>query len=257
MIYSVFTYNGERDILRLHMECTPWVDKYIIVEANQTFSGHPKHLYFFQENRFFKPWWRKIDYFIVNNWNDQALWDMADASPNTAGAHHWKREFYIKESIHKAFKAVGVNDGDMVYLGDVDEIPRKWDGRTPVKLKLDVYAYYLNNRSNEQFWGTLVAPYSYLKDKILNHERSRTDIRTGEFHGWHFTSQGGLKEVERKLHDSYTPESYDTASVQAGLPERHALGIDCFGRNFAFITDESAWPEMLIKNRSRYSHLCR
>ena len=50
---------------------------------------------------------------------------------------------------------------------------------------------------------------------------------------------GGLKEVKRKLNDSYTTESYNTYETQAQLPYRHRLGIDYLGRNFQFKRDES------------------
>lgn len=261
-VISVFTFNGETDILKLHLAITsPFVDKYIIVEANQTFTGHPKPLYFFRDQRWFKQYWNKIDYFIVNNWEDEELWSLARNSPNTKGAHHWQREFYIKENILKALKASGVQDSDTVFVGDVDEIfdadPEGEEIKYPAKLKLKVYAYYLNNRSSEEFWGTYVAKYKDFKGKVLNHERSRTDIRTEKEYGWHFTSMGGVKEVQRKLNDSYTPETYNTAEVQLLLPERIEKGIDYLGRPFTFKKNEDEWPDYLLKNRQKFSHLCR
>lgn len=256
MNVDCFTYNGEREVLRIHLECTPWVDKYIIVEANQTFTGKPKPLYFFRDNRYYKPWWNKIDYFVVNQWDDEALWQEARNSPATKGAEHWKREFYIKESIQKALRSCGTQPDDVVYVGDVDEIPLQWDGPMPVKLRLKVYANYLNNRSNELFWGTYVAPYSEFKDKIINHERNRKDILSVEEEGWHFTSMGGLKEVQRKLNDTYTAETYATPTILEKLPELHARGLDVFGRGYEFKIDESEWPTYLQENRNKFKHLC-
>lgn len=259
--FDIFTYNGELAALKLHLSITnPFVDKYIIVEANQTFSGQPKPLYFFQQQRFVKPFWPKIQYYVMNDWNNEAIWDIAKNSPNTQGAAHWKREFYIKENIQTALKEESVADDDICFIGDVDEI---WEGsqdasdiELPAKLKLKVYSYYLDNRSDEQFWGTYVAKYRDFKDKVLNHERTRTDIRTKEEHGWHFTNMGGLKEMQRKLNDSYTAETYNTAIVQGKLPYNHKNRIDFLGRNFTFKTDESEWPQYLKDNKSIYKHLC-
>lgn len=261
-IIDIFTYNGEKEVLKLHLNIVdPYVDRFIIVEANQTFTGQPKPLHFFQQQRYFKPFWRKITYYVINQWEDKALWDIARNSPNTKGANHWKQEFYIKENIQKALKGSGVQDDDLVFVGDVDEI---WEGSEsgeevtyPAKLKLDVYAYYLNNRSNEEFYGTYVNTYKDFKDKILNHERSRKDIRTKETHGWHFTSMGGLKEVQRKLDNSYTAESYNTTEVQSLLPQRHKQGIDYLGRNFQFNLDEKDWPTFLKENKKQFEHLCK
>jgi beta-1,4-mannosyl-glycoprotein beta-1,4-N-acetylglucosaminyltransferase len=260
-IVDVFHYNGERDVLRIHLSATPWVDKYIICEAKTTFTRKPKELYFFRDQRYFKPWWPKMDYYVINdNYSDEEV-KLAQQSPNTQGADHWTWEFLQKERILKGLKACGVQDDDIVYVGDVDEVPmpfhRESEGMYPSKLKLKVYAYYLNNRSDEQFWGTYVAPYRLFKDKILNHERLRTDIRTDKEYGWHFTSMGGYDEVKRKLESSYTAESYYTPEVQASLRQRVESGSDYIGRHFNFVTDEESWPDYIKENRAKYKHLLK
>lgn len=261
-VIDTFTYNGEMKILQLHLGVLDkYVDKFVIVEANKTFTGADKPLYFFQQQRFFKPWWHKIDYYVVDNWDDPELWDMANKSPNTVGASHWKREFYIKESIQKALIRNKVKDNDLVLVGDVDEIvdPEAfYESPEPFKAKLRVYAYYLNNQSDEPFWGTLVANYEHLKGKCLNHIRSDTKLYSkSDYLGWHFTSMGGLEEVRRKLNDSYTPETYNTYEVQQLLPDRIREGKDYLGRNFKFQIDETDWPQYLKNNKDKFKYLCR
>lgn len=258
MVWDVITYNGEKEILEIRLNILDkFVDRFIIVEANQTFSGNQKPLYFSQNEQQFREWWPKIDYYIVNKWDDEKLWAMAKSSPNTIGAAHWKQEFYIKESIHKALHSSDVQDDDLVYIGDVDEIWSPHYPGHPAKLKLLVYAYYLNNLSNEEFWGTLVAKYRDIKGECLNHLRSNITLRTPDYHGWHFTSMGGVKEVSRKLNDSYTPESYNTFHVQQMLPERVQNGTDYLGRSFVFETETRKWPQFLKENRLNYNHLCK
>ena len=262
MVVDCFTFNGENDILRLHLSIlNDYVDKFIIVEADKTFTGASKPLYFFRDQRFFKPWWKKIEYYPVTDWDDVGIWEMALQSPNTVGAHHWKREFYIKESIQKALIANNVQDDDQLFIGDVDEIidPKaSFESDTPIKAKLRVYAYYLNNRSSEEFNGTLITEYKDIKGKNLNHMRSDKSLyTTGPYLGWHFTSMGGMEEVRRKLNDSYTPETYNTFEVQQMLPERMKAGTDYLGRPFTFEINESEWPEYLKKNKSKFQHLCR
>lgn len=261
-VIDISTYNGEMKILQLHLGVlNDYVDRFIIVEANKTFSGNDKPLYFFQQQRYFAKWWNKIDYYVVDQWDDAELWDMANKSPNTIGASHWKREFFIKESIQKAMVKYGVGDEDTVFIGDVDEIldPKAtYESDTPIKAKLRVYAYHLNNRSTEPFWGTLVAQYKDVKGKCLNHMRSDTSLNSqGDYLGWHFTSMGGLDEVRRKLNDSYTPESYNTHDVQLHLPERIRGGQDYLGRDFKFKLDESDWPTYLKENRDKFKYLCK
>lgn len=260
-VISCFTYNGETAVLKLHLNILDkYVDKFIIVEANKTFTGHPKPLYFFRDQRYFKPWWKKIEYYVVNQWDDPQLWDMANKSPNTKGADHWKREWYIKESIQKALISYKVQDEDTVFIGDVDEIidpEARHESDAPIKAKLRVYAYYLNNLSSEQFHGTLIAQYGDIKNQCLNEMRSDKRLYSkGEPLGWHFTSQGGVKEVERKLNDSYTAESYNTNEVQTLLSQRHKQGIDYLGRDFTFNVDESQWPQYLKDNKKDFKNLC-
>lgn len=261
MIYDIFTYNGEREILKLHLSIlNDYVDKFIIVEANKTFSGADKSLYFFRDQRYFKPWWKKISYYVVNDWDDPELWQQAIESPNTKGASHWKREFYIKESIHKALKENKVQPEDTLFIGDVDEIIDPlvaFEGDTPLKAKLRVFAYQLNNESSEKFHGTLIAQYKDIQGKCLNHLRSDKKLYSDEFLGWHFTSIGGLKEVQRKLNDSYTTDSYNTYDVQQKLPKRLKDGEDYLGRHFRFTQSEEHWPDYLKKHKKEFEHLCK
>lgn len=249
-------------MLQLHLGVLgDYVDRFIIVEANKTFSGNDKPLYFFQHQQFVKQYWKKIDYYVVNDWDDTDLWEQAIHSPNTKGAKHWKREFYIKESIHKALETFKVQPDDTLFIGDVDEIINplvEFHSKTPVKAKLQVYAYWLNNLSDEQFWGTLICQYKDIQGKCLNHIRSDTHLNSkGNPLGWHFTSMGGIEEVRRKLNDSYTTESYNTFETQQLLPERMKNGIDYLGRSFTFKDDTENWPQYLKDNQKKFIGLCK
>lgn len=258
---SVFTYNGEFQILKLHLSIlAPYVDRFIIVEANKTFTGHEKQLYYFRDQRYFKEWWKKIDYYVVNEWDDVALWTQAIQSPNTKGADHWKREFYIKESIHKALKAFNVQDDDTLFIGDVDEVidpQANYESDTPVKAKLRVYAYYLNNLSTEEFYGTLICQYKDIKDRCLNHVRNDISLNSKEYLGWHFTNQGGLDEIRRKLNDTYAEETGNTLVLHEALPQRMKESIDYIGRPFVFTVDEQEWPPYLKTHKTNFERLCK
>lgn len=257
MIYDVFTYNGEKDITDIHLNVlSPFVDRFIVVEAKTTFSGNKKPLYWSLHEKKFEKFWPKIDYYVIDENYSYDEIELAEKSPNTVGARHWKNEFLQKESIHKALIRSGVQDEDTVYIGDADEIWEPYEPTHPAKLKMMVYAYYLNNRSNEEFWGTLVSKYKDIKGKCLNHLRTEKNLRTLNYYGWHFTSMGGLQAVRRKLNDSYTPESYNTYEVQEHLLKRLAEGKDYLGRDFKFWYDEDDWPQFLVKYRYNYSRLC-
>lgn len=256
MIIDCFTFNGEFDLLELRLNMLKdRVDRFIIVEFDKTFSGKDKPFYYREQRERFEKITDKISYCTFGEEFYEKYRALAESSPNTKGADHWKREFMQKECIKDAL--VGLEDDDIVYIGDVDEIWVNGFLVEPItKIKLRVYTYHLNNRSSEEFWGTLVAKYKDIKDKCLNHVRSTDHYKTKGCYGWHFTSMGGYDEVKRKLSDSYTPESYWTPEVQGKLGQNMANNKDFLGRGFTYKKDESEWPQFLKDNKEKYAGLC-
>lgn len=256
MIVDVVTYNGEKELLEIRLNILgDVVDQFIIVEAPTTFTGKWKPLYYRRHEPKFKKWAHKIRYYVIKEnytFEEKAL---AENSPNTQGAEHWKHEFLQKERIKRAMKHL--DDDDIVFIGDVDEI---WDDSLlprqhgiVSKLKLRVYTYYLNLKSSEDFHGTITGFYKDIKDECLNHLRVNAN-KTFGYCGWHFTSQGGLKEVKRKLESSYTEDSYYTKEVQDSLESRFGKE-DFLGRGFKLEVDESELPKWLLENKDRYKKL--
>lgn len=255
MTVDVCTYLNERDLWDIHYNVLkPYVDQFIVVEATRTFSGKPHILEFPHET------YPDVKYFVVDDWNDENLWEMAQLSPNTQGADHWKTEFYIKESIKKAL--THLKDNDIVFIGDVDEIwnPFFFDrmdaDQLPLKLKMKVYTYWLNNRSSEEFWGPLVSSYQYVKKQCLNHLRTNA-VKSSLEMGWHFTSMGGTEKVKEKLTDSYTHETYASPIILGNLGYNIARNKDFLGRDFTYSLDEADWPSFLKETRDNYKHLIK
>lgn len=257
MIYDIFTYNGEQDLLEIRLNIlNDSVDHFIIVEAPTTFSGLVKPLYYERQKERFKQFWPKIKYFVIDeNYSPEEI-ALAESSPNTKGAAHWKHEFLQKESIKESL--THLKDDDICFIGDVDEIWLPEIDKTsfiyPRKLTLRVYIYWLNNRSSESFAGSILSYYRDIRSECLNHLRMNTKPTAG-YYGWHFTSMGGYEEVRRKLNDSYTKESYNTDWVQEHLQENIAQNKDFLGRDFKYWKDESEWPQWLKDNKQRYAHL--
>ena len=241
------------------------MDQFVIVEAPTTFSGLKKPLYFDEQKERFAPFLDKIKYFVIDDYpNDEEILRLADESSNVPknGPEHWRREFYQNESIKKAL--THLQDNDICFIGDVDEI---WNPEILIdytkddifKLRQKVYTYYLNNRSNEPWAGTLVTKYKNIKNNCLNHLRTKgkTKYIYIENGGWHFTSIGGIDEVRRKLNDSYTKDSYNTNEVQEKLEERFGKK-DYVGRNkFKFWIDEKDLPKYILDNKEKYKKLLK
>lgn len=250
MTVDCTTYNGEEWAFDLRYNILKGVvDEFVVVEFDTTFSGEPKQPTFPTEK------YPDVTYCFHDETVYGKYAELAESSPNTKGAQHWKREFMQKESIQDALQHL--KDDDVVFIGDVDEIwsPTLGTPRFPVKLKLRVYTYWLNNRSTEEFWGTVAAKWIDIKYECLNHLRT-TSPGTDGYGGWHFTSMGGADSLRKKLTDSYTQESYATPEILENIAYNIEQNKDFLGRDFSYTVDESEWPEFLRRNRQKYEYLC-
>lgn len=255
-IIDCVCYNGEKELFDLRYNILKdYVDEFIVVEFDKTFSGKDKPWYF--ANQFMNMFTNsRINHFQIEQQKYNKYKELAESSPNTIGAEHWKREFMQKESIKDCL--THLNDNDTVFISDCDEI---WDPEagyqtnTPFKVMQRVYTYYLNNRSTEQWFGTLVSPYKHIKNACLNHLRTNAEKDLSFYRGWHFTSlKGNLKQ---KLTDSYTEEDYATPQILNQLEENINNNRDFLGRDFQYQVDEKDWPEYLKRNREKCRHLLK
>lgn len=255
MIYDITTFNGEQEIWEIRYNILKnFVDEFRVIEFDKTFSGKEKEKKFNQH-------YSKVKHYFITEEQWSRYWQLAKESANTnygKGAEHWIREFAMKESLKDCL--LDLQDDDIVMISDCDEV---WNPaidlvnmRGIVKLKLKVYTYFLNNRSTEQFWGTIRAKYRHIKSGCLNHIRNKDYYRaTQQDAGWHFTS---LKDRLRdKLLDSYTEETYASKQVLDNLEDNIKNNRDFLGRNFKYRIDESEWPQWLKDNKERYKHLLK
>lgn len=258
MKYDIFTINNELDMLSIRLNLLdPYVDKFVIVEATETFSGSPKPLNYDENKERYKKFHHKIIHHIVKdtpkgfddpNCNQEYL-KMALNSPNVTREHLcWLKEFYQKEHIKRAL--LDLNDDDICYVSDIDEI---WN----YNLKIDMedgkiyrfnidycYIEYLNLRTNEDwtyFTGPLVAKWKDLKNECLNHIRSPRDNKNHPRYvylsngGWHFNALGGIqKKVQDFTHPYYSIWEMESRKTKTG--------------NFV---EEDKLPKFILENKNR------
>ncbi len=283
-IYDVFAFFNELDLLEIRLNILDdYVDYFVIVEATETFSGHPKPLYFAENKERYKKWEHKIIHYVVDTVpRDENEMRQRLLNPNinllekqtinyilqsnTVGLDvtHWFKEFYIKESIKKAL--VNLNDNDICYISDLDEI---WNPELIIdyskddvfKPRQEAYVYYLNNRSDEHWrgWtGTTVTKYKNIKNSCLcyllkNGATKQIGLKNG---GWHFTFQGGAEGAKRKIEESNHPW-YKAEATLPNLETRVLENRDYKGRNFKFWVDEQNLPKYLIENKEKYKRFFR
>ncbi len=277
--YDVFTFFNELDLLKLRLNIlNEHVDHFVIIEATETFSGRPKPLVFAEHRERFAAFNHKIIHHVTDDTPadadelrrrlahpvlsalDRQIIERTLTTDNVKpGVLHWLKEFYQKEAIQRAL--VGLSDEDVCFVSDVDEI---WNPNARIdfsrddiyKLRQTVYAYYLNNRSNEPWAGTLVTRYKHIKHACLNHLRtaSKTPYTYVENGGWHFTNQGGAERVREKIEASYGPEDLNTVDVTSKIQERIEKNTDYVGRQFKFWVDETDLPQYILEHRREYKN---
>lgn len=266
-IFDIFIFFNELELLEIRLNILGnYVDYFVIVEATKTFTGKPKPLYFKENKDRFKKWERKIIHHVTTDTPetntdkkcDQKILELANSnSAVPKGQVHWLREFYQKEMMKKPLESI-CSDSDICYVSDIDEI---WNpeifidySREDVyKYKQKVYAYYLNNRSNEAWAGTYATKYKNIKNNSVNDLDSEaktkyTYINNG---GWHFTNMGGLERVIKKL-ESYGHQEFNNSKIKSELEKKINENKDFVGRYFKFWVEEKDLPQYLLKNKEKY-----
>jgi beta-1,4-mannosyl-glycoprotein beta-1,4-N-acetylglucosaminyltransferase len=252
-VIDAITYSGEADLLELRLNILdPYVDLFVIAESAITFSGKQKPLYFKDNAQRFSRFLPKILYAEIKDFYDPQILTYLLPQCEDMNYPH-KMAFYQKEYLQLAF--AGLKDDDTIYYGDCDEIwtPQEVQ-EEPAKLEQLSYTMYLNNRSTEPWKGTAIATYAKVKQYGLNQIRLKAEI-THPNGGWHFTNQGGLDALTRKI-QSYDHQEVNTPEVHAKLKERFEKGEDFLGRNIQTWKDESDWPQYLKQHKATYQHLC-
>jgi beta-1,4-mannosyl-glycoprotein beta-1,4-N-acetylglucosaminyltransferase len=276
-IYDVFTFFNELDLLELRLEVLDSVvDKFVLIECVETFSGKPKPLYYEENKERFKKYHHKIIHHItydppksyedlrqrtLDSNSDELMKQICIQALTTSnvppGELHWLKEFYQKENIRRAL--VGLEDDDLCFITDLDEI---WNPELKYeiedykiyKLVQLAYSLYINNRSSEPWAGTLLTKYKNIKNACLNHLRtpSKTEYEYIQNGGWHFTFMGGTDQIKLKL-ESYGHQEYNNDSIKNSIETNLQNNRDVLGRShFSFWLDESQLPEHVIKNKHKY-----
>ena len=208
MIIDAFLFYNELDMLEFRlMELEQVVDKFIIVEANKTFTGNKKPLYFEENKNRFTKYLHKINYVVLN--------DMPDGDT-------WTREAHQRTSIGHILKDLNLKYDDIIILSDVDEIPDinklqkyKINGLPKPILTLlqDTYYYNLENkvlaysgydiRKKIKYHNTIAAKIFYY-NKFLELKLSTQELRGFKKMfsvrgGWHLTFFMSPKKIKEKM----------------------------------------------------------
>lgn len=235
MIYDCFTFRDELDILELRLRLLDkHVDKFVICEANLTFTNSPKE-YIFELNRErFKLWEDKIIYIPIELDPTGLDFSHKSTSYNPSSAP-FAFEYQQRNALIQGLTNAG--DDDLILMGDVDEIPNLSDLpsiTSPLVFAQNLYYYYFNNKNAKTWCGTIICKKSHIDTlQQLRNQRENLDrILNG---GWHFSYMGGIEMIKRKIatiaHSEYDQEQFTS---DANIKRALETGRDLFGREEKF-----------------------
>ncbi len=278
-VYDIFCFFNELELLEIRFNILDeYVDFFVLIEATETFTGLPKKLFYEENKHLFEKWQHKIIHYVIKDTprNKEELLERLKESGLSAldkriiqetlttkyvpeGQDHWMREFYQKETAHKAL--LTLSDADFCFISDLDEI---WNPQVVIdfskddlyRLKQKSYVYFLNNRSNENWkgWaGTIGTKYKNIKDSCINNLRNQDNGVIIPNGGWHFTFQGGKDRIKSKL-ESYGHQEINTENIKSKITTTLAHSKDIRGRHIAFWVDESELPSYLLESKQKYKN---
>jgi len=203
LVFDLFPFNNERELLKVKLaEESPWVDYFVLVEANRTFTGLKKPFYFDQWKDEFQAYADKIIHVKVDSYPEWV------DSP-------WARDFYQRDmAVTGASGLWGVDD--LVLVTDADEIVDRrcvdqFDGEYAAML-METFRFFLNYHSSKgtQYTGVMFKA-KYLQKFNLSYARfvlrSSKYMKVLDNCGWHFTSVADPAGVAKKMR-SYAHQEY-------------------------------------------------
>lgn len=252
-IYDGFTFYNELDMLRVRLvEHDPFVDYFIIVEGDKTFSGKPKPFYFNANDPRFSCFRDKIISVKINL-------DSAPCDP-------WANEKKQRDGI---LRAATPEANDLILIGDVDEIvgrqhwPKVLSGvqrQEAVAIRMLTTYYYINLLLSVDCTATKIYKFKVLKEKNLSGDGARwcswarplpSIYGITRAYGWHFSFIGAETFIRNKIeafsHQEYNSEEWKGLDRIREVVQNRKWLFGDLGRFVSFPVNDS-WPLEMLAN---------
>jgi len=276
VVYDCFQFFNELDILKIRLnvlDCV--VDRFVISEATETFSGLKKPLYYEENKELFTEFADKIIHVVVED--------------TPAGDTHY-RDTFQKNAVTRGLK--DCTDEDVIIFSDLDEIPNPdkireilhhfqkdkiyhfaqrlfycYLNMEEVSGNLLSYAGEFEGVEHKKWIGTKMLSYKLLREQNLMlgelrfPERKEIGIRV-EDGGWHFGYMGGhgQKDIRKRVQEkvvSAAHQEYNSKHVLSNVTDQIKDGKDIFGRNAQFVRCEidESFPKYIREHQKELDFL--
>ncbi len=257
-IIEAVLFNNELELLeaRLH-EGDGVVNRWVVIESSETFTGYPKRHLFSENHRSFQPFLDRIDYLLV--------------APTPLDILPWDREAYQRAALGSYVSSL--DEDDLVVLSDGDELTRSdcWpqiidataDGQS-VSLHKPTWYYTLTWALPDE--GPTVSSFRSKAARVSALRFKGSIAKWADDMsfpiipdtGWHLSCLGGPTRLLDKIR-SFSHQEINTAEW-ATLENCGRLirdGVDCVPKRNAPLTrtEPSGPPWLLTEGVAKYPWL--
>jgi beta-1,4-mannosyl-glycoprotein beta-1,4-N-acetylglucosaminyltransferase len=242
----------------------------VINEANVTFTGKEKQLYFQENRQRFKKWDDKIIHNVIidnndnfENYIDGKLYHRPLKEDNIYKLPmHYQRDVFHRDScIYGILQEA--QDDDIIFTSDADEIANPlvvermgdWFDRSNHYVMVGpCYYYYLNVQVEDNWMGTRVCTLEHLKttsiDKLRQSHKDAWKIMSG---GWHWSFFGGADRVRAKI-EAYAHQEHNIEQLKMSMESRIENNEDPCGRDYfklRTVPIDNSFPEYIQYNKNK------
>lgn len=256
LVYDCFLFFNEADLLELRLEeMSEYVDRFVIVEAEETFRGNPKPLQFPLLKQRLERFSDKIIYVPVKG-------HFKTDSP-------WKRERFQRNQILQGLSGCAAKD--IVFISDVDEIVRNkkipevialLNSKEAEAIVVSQRMYFgYANRYQGSWKGPVATTYAQVKRltpriiRKLRHMKPRrvrtshiTHIHCLQEGGWHFSSLGDSKHYLEKIR-AFSHAELDTERFTQEQNLSQLL------KSYPLVPLDESFPTFLLENETHFRQI--
>jgi beta-1,4-mannosyl-glycoprotein beta-1,4-N-acetylglucosaminyltransferase len=271
MIVDCFSFFKEFDILEIRLNTLDkYVDKFVLTESEETFTGIPKPLYFQENKKSFQKFLHKIVYIKTSKVLSEADTWSREHNQNNAN------QIYIKN----------LNSEDIIIISDCDEIPNlsKIDFskieapqvflNKNFTLRLNLMTFNNNKTCKRtenidktigkpwKWFGSTISKQKYIKNQNFwgwnNLREARQSLPQIEG-GWHFSSCMSNKDIIDKVQSYSHADMYGHIKDENLIAEYIKINKDFVNYDMRDIKQinisEDDLPKYIVDNKEKYSHL--
>ncbi|KAJ6751567.1 hypothetical protein OIU85_002040 [Salix viminalis] len=239
-VYDAVLFNNEVDILTIRWkELYPYITRFVILEANSTFTGIPKPLLFARNRDGFKFIENRLTYGMVGG-------------RFRKGENPFVEEAYQRVALDQLIRIAGIEDDDLLLMSDVDEIPSahtinllRWCNDTPPVLHLQLknylysFEYYVDNES----WRASVHKYRTGKTRYAHYRQA--DVLLSDA-GWHCSFC--FRHISEFVFKMKAYSHYDRVRFSHYLNPERIQNVICKGADlFDMLPEEYTFKEIIGK----------